>query len=55
MPYSSISGGTCYGKLSLLDTTRQVQIFRLEIMPNFALGNQETHNNIEYMYKGFEG
>ena len=24
-------------------------------MPNFELGNCETHNKIEYVYKGFKG
>ena len=47
MPYSSGSGGIGYEKISLLDTCH-VQIFLLQIMRNFQLRNQETHNNIEY-------
>ena len=54
MSYSSSSGGTCYEKPSLLETC-QVRIFRLQFWPSFELGNQETHNKIERVHKGFEG
>ena len=29
-----------------------MQIVRLPILPNFEVGNQETHNKIEYVYTG---
>ena len=48
------SGGTCYEKLSLVGTCL-VLVFRLQIMLDFELGNQETHNMIEHVYIGFKG
>ena len=55
MSYSSSSGCTGYEKLSLLDTKYQVQIFRVHIVPNFEVGDHETHNKNEYVYNGFKG
>ena len=51
MLYISSSGGTCYEKL-LLGQTCQVQNFRGSIYAEFRVRNQETHDKIEYMYKG---
>ena len=52
---SRVGGGARYEKLALLAHVCQVQIFRVQIMPSFELGHQETHNKIEYGYKGFKG
>ena len=42
MSYSRNSGGTCYEKLSQLDT-HQVQIFRRQIMSNFSSRGTRKH------------
>ena len=36
--------------INSINSMCQVQIFRLQIMPNFELGNRETHNKIEYTW-----
>ena len=54
MSYISRSGGACYDKLSLSDKTYQVQICSSSKYAQFRVRNQETHNKIEYVYKGSE-